>query len=208
VDGEIAIGSATTSQDKSTPFGISKDELTNHCLIAGRSGAGKTNTSFQIISSLLKEKVAFIIFDWKKTHRNLVALFPSIAVFTVGRNVSPFYFNPLIPPPGVTPKNWALALSQIWEASSLLGPGASHLLLRAFDYLYKTFGIYNNPESEHYPTMHDLLSYLENLDIKKIQGSPMVIQREESSSEYLLWRCRQCLQSEKPLFHQFSPHTS
>lgn len=165
---EIRVGKISQN-NKEYDFGLSKDELTNHLIIAGRTGSGKTNTSFQIINSLIKNNIPFMIFDWKKTHRNLTSNFPSIKVFTVGRNINPFYFNPLIPPKGMSPRNWALALSQIWEASSLLGPGASHLLLKAFDYLYKNFGIYENPDSEIYPTMHDLLSYLESLDIKKFR---------------------------------------
>jgi hypothetical protein len=166
---EIKVGKVAQGERELYDFGLSQDELTNHCLIAGRTGAGKTNTSFQIIRSLIQKQIPFIIFDWKKTHRNLLSIFPGIKVFTVGRHINPFYFNPLIPPPGMNPKNWALALSQIWEASSLLGPGASHLLLRAFDYLYKSFGILENPDSEIYPTMHDLLSYLESLDLKKFR---------------------------------------
>ena len=168
-DGDNRIAQVSYGDKQLHDFGISRQELTSHCLIAGRTGAGKTNTSFQIISSLVKENIPFIILDWKKTHRNLVEIFPEIKVFTVGRDISPFYFNPLIPPPGVNPRNWALALTQIWEASSLLGPGATHLLLKAFDYLYTNFGIYDNPDSDHYPTMHDLLSYLESLDIKKFR---------------------------------------
>jgi hypothetical protein len=167
--GEIKIGKVSQAGKDMHDFGISHDELTNHCLIAGRTGAGKTNTSLHIIKSLVEQKIPFIIFDWKKTHRNLVSIFPSIKVFTVGRSIAPFYFNPLIPPPDMHPRNWALALSQIWEASSLLGPGASHLLLKAFDYMYNSFGVYENPNTEIYPTMHDLLSYLETLDIKKFR---------------------------------------
>lgn len=168
INGKIRIGTITHQNDK-YDFGISHDDLTNHLLIAGRTGAGKTNTSFQIIKNLVEQHIPFIIFDWKKTHRNLLTIFPSIRVFTLGRSISPFYFNPLIPPPGVNPKNWALSLSQIWEASSLLGPGASHLILKAFDYLYQSFGIYENPNSDNYPTMHDLLSYLESIEIKKFR---------------------------------------
>lgn len=167
--GEITIGKVLSGNAELFDFGISKDELTNHCLIAGRTGAGKTNTSFQIIKSLVEHKIPFMIFDWKKTHRNLLSIFPNMKVFTVGRSIRPFYFNPLIPPRATSAKNWALSLSQIWEASSLLGPGASHLLLKAFDYLYNSFGVYENPETETYPTMHDLLSYLETLDIKKFR---------------------------------------
>lgn len=168
-NGDIKIGKVGKGNTSLHDFGLSHDELTNHLLIAGRTGAGKTNTSMHIISSLIQQKIPFIIFDWKKTHRNLVSKFPDIKVFTVGRNVNPFFFNPLIPPPGMNVKNWALALSQIWEASSLLGPGASHLMLKGFDQMYKNFGIYENPQSEIYPTMHDLLSYFESLDIKKFR---------------------------------------
>jgi DNA helicase HerA-like ATPase len=35
-------------------FGISKYELTNHCFIAGRTGAGKTNTSAEVLAERKK----------------------------------------------------------------------------------------------------------------------------------------------------------
>ena len=167
--GEIAIGKVCYGERELHQFGISRDMLTNHCLIAGRSGGTKTNTAFHIVASLMKQDIPFIIFDWKKTHRNLVSVFPSIKVFTVGRATSPFLFNPLIPPSSVHPKAWALALSQIWESGSLLGPGASHVLLKAFDHVYELYNIYDNPDAEEYPTMHDVLSYLESLDVRKFR---------------------------------------
>ena len=84
VKGEIKIGKVIHSDNETYDFGITLDQLTNHCLIAGRTGAGKTNTSFQIIKNLIEQKIPFIIFDWKKTHRNLLDIFPNVKAYCVG----------------------------------------------------------------------------------------------------------------------------
>ena len=52
-------------------------------------------------------------------------------IFTVGRDVSPFRFNPKIPPPGVEPHIWSKKLIEIIEKAYLLGPGASDVLMDA-----------------------------------------------------------------------------
>src|SRR5260221_12808136 len=59
-NGQITIGKVAKGGKESYDFGISHDQLTNHCLIAGRTGAGKTNTSFQIIKNLVHQKIPFI----------------------------------------------------------------------------------------------------------------------------------------------------
>jgi hypothetical protein len=65
-----------------------------------------------------------------------------ILVFTVGRSVSPFYFNPLIPPTGTPPTTWLKKLIEIMCHSYFLGEGVAYLLQKAFDTVYREFGVY------------------------------------------------------------------
>ena len=97
-------------------FGLREDELTQHIGIFGRTGAGKTNVAFLLISNLLHAQKPFLIFDWKRNYRDILAaeeVKDRILVFTPGRNISPFSFNPLIPPPGTSPTTWIKKLIEI-----------------------------------------------------------------------------------------------
>ena len=46
--------------------------------------------------------IKIVAMDWKRYYRDLLQLHPDLRVYTIGRKVSPFRFNPLIPPPGAT----------------------------------------------------------------------------------------------------------
>ena len=74
-----------------------KEEWVQHVGIFGRSGSGKTNAAFPVILNLLARNKPFMVFDWKRNYRDLIPLFPGreILVFTVGRPLVPFSFNPL-----------------------------------------------------------------------------------------------------------------
>jgi hypothetical protein len=105
-DGEYQIGDVIYPEGYYSPFGIKEDEWIQHIGIFGRSGSGKTNVAYIIIKELKKKSKPFLIFDWKKNYRDLLSdeQFKDLLVFTVGTKTSPFFFNPLIPPPGTPPK--------------------------------------------------------------------------------------------------------
>jgi len=92
-------------------LGVRDPEMIQHLGIFGRSGSGKTNTVFNVILQLIKNKKPFLIFDWKRNYRDLLAIQEvvdseiDILTFTAGRNICNFWFNPLIPPKGKAPKN-------------------------------------------------------------------------------------------------------
>jgi len=73
------------------------------------------------------------VFDWKWNYRDLTAKtdFADLDIFTVGRNVAPFYFNPLIPPPGTQPTVWLKKLIEVMCHAYFLGEGVTVLLMRA-----------------------------------------------------------------------------
>ena len=86
-------------------FGISQAELLRNMAILGMSGSGKTNLAFHILEHLVKKRVPFLFFDWKRTARHLIPNLRSpVRIFTPGRELSPFPFNPFIVPPGLEPR--------------------------------------------------------------------------------------------------------
>jgi len=110
-EGEYPIGTITYAGRSLYPFGLRESEWLQHISIFGRSGAGKTNTVFLLIKNLLHHKKPFLIFDWKRNYRDLLAgPDKNTLVYTVGGDISPFAFNPLIPPKGflISWKPWFL----------------------------------------------------------------------------------------------------
>ncbi len=75
----------------------------------------KTNAAFLLLHELARLGIPFLVFDWKKNYRDLLGrrAFGDLAVYTVGRDDAPFFFNPLIPPRGVAPREWIKKLIQI-----------------------------------------------------------------------------------------------
>ena len=148
-------------------FGLREKEWVQHLGIFGRSGSGKTNVSFLVILNLLAKGKPFMVFDWKRNYRDLLALFPDreLLVFTVGRPVSPFSFNPLIPPGGIPPAIWLKKLIEIICHAYFLGEGVAYLLQRAIDSVYVEYGVYSR-RNKTWPVLKDVKDWLERSKVK------------------------------------------
>jgi len=165
--GEYPLGVVHYGKEGFHWFGMREKEWIQHVGIFGRSGSGKTNVAFLIVLNLLKHGKPFLVFDWKRNYRDLLSLDCSgeILVFTVGRSVSPFHFNPLIPPPGTPPTIWLKKLIEIMCHSYFLGEGVAYLLQKAIDTVYTQFGVYEGKNRVH-PTLKDVKDYLEGYKAK------------------------------------------
>lgn len=156
------------------PFGLREDEWIQHVGIFGRTGSGKTNVGYIVVRELLKKNKPFLIFDWKRNYRDLVALpeGQNTQIFTVGRSVSPFHFNPLIPPKGTSPTVWLKKLIEIMCHVYYLGEGVAYLLQKAIDAVYTSAGVCSgNPQA--YPTLTDVKAWLESYKTKGREGQWM-----------------------------------
>jgi len=164
--GEYPIGNVVYANKTMFPFGLREDEWLQHTAIFGRSGAGKTNVGFIILNLFLQKKKPFLIFDWKRNYRDLLAITKEeIAVFTVGRGAVPFQFNPLIPPEGTNPSVWLKKLIEIVAHSYYVGEGVMFLLQEAIHSVYEEFGVYTNSLIQ-YPTFTDVYTWLESHPVK------------------------------------------
>jgi len=159
--GEYPVGMIHYGKDSFYPFGLREDEFIQHIGIFGRSGSGKTNLAYLLLHDLVKANKPFLVFDWKRNYRDLISApeFNDLSIFTVGRNIAPFRFNPLIPPPGTPATVWLKKLIEIMCHAYFLGEGVTVLLMRAIDHLYQKTGLYNN-QPVRYPTMADVRDYL------------------------------------------------
>jgi hypothetical protein len=167
IGGEYPIGRVVHGEKKYHPFGLREKEWIQHVGIFGRSGSGKTNVVFVILWNLLQKKKPFLVFDWKRNYRDFLIHKDGkgIGIYTVGRDINPFFFNPLIPPKGTDAQIWLKKLIEIMCHAYFLGEGVAYLLQKAIDMTYTDFGVYNG-SPEKYPTFQDVQKSLESIKVK------------------------------------------
>jgi type IV secretory pathway VirB4 component len=160
--GEYHIGSVIYPDKVYSPFGLKEDEFIKHILIVGMTGTGKTNLSFHLLKELNKHDKPFLVFDWKKSYRDLKQLdeFKDLRIIRLGDMKEKFRFNPLMPPPGVNAKHWMTMLIDIMKHAFFVGHGVEYFFRKGIDHLYLQFGIYSG--KKYYPTFVDLEKSLQN----------------------------------------------
>lgn len=159
-DGEYPLGTVVYGNRELYPFALRENEWIQHLGIYGRTGSGKTNVGLLIVKQLLEKRKPFLIFDWKRNYRDMLK-WPEareIRLFTVGREVVPFRFNPLIPPPGTKPSIWLKKLIEILMHVYWLGEGVAYLLQKAIDAVYLARGVYQGNSDA--ATLRDVQSWL------------------------------------------------
>jgi hypothetical protein len=165
--GEYPIGQVLYSGKHLYPFGLRENEWIQHMAILGRSGSGKTNIGFSILKTLVQHDKPFLVFDWKRNYRDLLAWpeFRGVEVYTIGRNIAPLTFNPLIPPAGTDPKTWLKKLNEVIAHAYCLGNGVLFLLQQAVDAVYEEAGVYENLV-QSWPTFKDVLAKARTMDTR------------------------------------------
>ena len=101
--GDIELGILRSSSSNDT-IGLSLKDLAKHMLIVGTPGSGKTTFSVGLLDRLWKEHhIPFLVIEpAKNEYRALIQSIPELQVFTPGKNfISPFVFNPFVPPKNV-----------------------------------------------------------------------------------------------------------
>lgn len=115
--GDIEIGKLKSSSDNS--IGFTLKDLAKHMLIVGTPGSGKTTFSIGLLDRLWKDHhIPFLVIEpAKNEYRALVQSIPDIQVFTPGKNfISPFVFNPFIPPKNVRLETYKSTLKTAFAA--------------------------------------------------------------------------------------------
>ena len=101
--------------------------------ILGRSGAGKTNVTFHILSQLIERKIPFIFMDWKRTVRHLIPNFKDkLNIYTPGRNLVEFPFSPFVVPPGIESNVYLNQLVDVMSQAFTPGDGSRSILRAVF----------------------------------------------------------------------------
>jgi DNA helicase HerA-like ATPase len=169
--GKYPLGQVIYNNQPLYPFGLRENEWIQHVGVFGRSGAGKTNLGFLIVQRLQENHKPFLVFDWKRNYRDLLLLpgFDNLAVYTVGRDIAPLQFNPLIPPDLTDPKSWLKKLIAIIAHAYGLGNGVLYLLQEFIDQVYEQAGVYDG-RIEKWPTLAEVYEVAKNYDARGRQA--------------------------------------
>jgi hypothetical protein len=159
--GDLPLGAITYGKRELYPFALRSRRLTEHLLIAGRSGSGKTNLTFILMQGIMARGIKVLALDWKRGYRDLRQVHSDLQVYTIGRGVSPFRFNPLIPPPGCETHVWIKNIVDVIANSYLGGEGVISLLVAGLDHLYNEAA-----KAKRWPTVQDLLVWLKTVKLK------------------------------------------
>ncbi|MFH8132175.1 MAG: DUF87 domain-containing protein, partial [Candidatus Aenigmatarchaeota archaeon] len=155
--GDFELGTILYGKKELYPLFFNEKDLLTHVGIFGSSGSGKTNIVHFLVKSLAKREIPILIFDFsKRNYRDLLAteLKERITVYTVGRDIAPFRFNPLVPPQGVQVSQWIKEFAEVFDHAYWLLGGGRHIILKALDELYKKL----EPET---PRIKDIKDWLE-----------------------------------------------
>lgn len=154
--GEYPLGTVCYGRHHLGSFGLREQEWIQHVAVFGRSGAGKTNFVLLILWNFLKHAKPFMVFDWKRNYRDFLRVHGTegVLLFTVGRSVRPFTFNPWIPPPGTDTKIWVKKIIEVLCHAYFAGEGVMDVLLRSADQAYR--------DIEH-PVSQEVLLYVEKV---------------------------------------------
>lgn len=151
--GSIHLGTIIYEKEK-WPLGVSQAELLRNMGIFGMSGSGKTNTAFHIFKQLVEKRVPVLFWDWKRTTRHLIPnLRGKISIYTPGRKLSPFPFNPFIVPPDLEPSVYVNHLVDVMAEAYTLGDGSRSVLQKAISSCYRV--------ANHSPSAADILAEVE-----------------------------------------------
>jgi len=167
--GKYPIGTVVYNGQELYPVGLNDDDFIRQIGIFSITGAGKSNVGMLLALHLLKQGTPWLIIDWKRQYRQLLSLprdkYPEvekIKIYTVGRDVSPFRWNPFRGPPNVHFKSWLSIIAEILERSHLSGPGVADFFLKSYDQIHEREGL-PDLEKGMYPNFFDGLKELEQM---------------------------------------------
>ncbi len=155
IRGLFNLGTVIYEREK-WPAGLSKQELLQNTAIFGRSGAGKTNVTFHMIEQLEKQGIPFLFLDWKRTARHLLPrLKRKVNIYTPGRKLAKFKFNPFITPPGLESNVYIDQVIDVLSDAYTLGDGARSILQKAISSCYE--------QGQTNPTVKDIIEAIDNM---------------------------------------------
>lgn len=139
--GDIEIGLLKSSGNRNR-IGISLKDLAKHMLVVGTPGSGKTTFSVGLLDRLWKDhNIPFLVIEpAKNEYRALVQSIPDLQVFTPGKNyISPFVFNPFVPPKNVRLETYKSTLKTAFAAAVSMSTPLDKIFEESINNCYSDF---------------------------------------------------------------------
>lgn len=139
--GDITVGKLRSSS-KGDTIGFSLKDLAKHMLVVGTPGSGKTTFSVSLLDRLWKDhKIPFLVIEpAKNEYRALVQSIPELQVFTPGKNfISPFVFNPFVPPKNVKLETYKSTLKTAFAAAVSMSTPLDKIFEESINNCYSDF---------------------------------------------------------------------
>ncbi len=130
------------SSSSNAAIGLALNDLTKHMLIVGTPGCGKTTFSVGVLDRLWKEHhIPFLVIEpAKNEYRAMVESIPNLQVFTPGKNIiSPFVFNPFVPPKNVKLETYKSTLKTAFEAAVSMATPLDKIFEESINNCYSDF---------------------------------------------------------------------
>lgn len=160
LDDRLTLGTTLTGSH----YDLLQEDLTQHLLAVGQSGAGKTTLFYNLMEQVT---VPFWAFDVKRDYRHFLDRDTRDLLVLPWTE---FKFNPLQPPSGVSPRRWAQVFSEIFGHATALLSGSKNYLMQAVIDLYQLYDIFEEV-SAPYPSMHELRLLAERDKINYVRTS-------------------------------------
>ena len=139
--GDIDIG-VLKSSNRQDHIGICLRDLAKHMLVVGTPGSGKTTFSVGLLDRLWKDHhIPFLVIEpAKNEYRALVQSIPDLQVFTPGKNfISPFVFNPFVPPKNVKLETYKSTLKTAFAAAVSMSTPLDKIFEESINNCYSDF---------------------------------------------------------------------
>lgn len=138
--GDITIGKLSSSGGHT--IGLSLNDLAKHMLVVGTPGSGKTTFSVGVLDRMWKQhKIPFLVIEpAKNEYRALIQSIPELQVFTPGKNfISPFVFNPFVPPKNVKLETYKSTLRTAFSAAVSMSTPLDKIFEESINNCYSDF---------------------------------------------------------------------
>ena len=164
-EGTFLLGEAVYRDKNLFSVYLNKEDFIKQIGIFSITGGGKTNTGMLLALQLIKKRIPVMVIDWKRQWRSILSLaepldLKGIEVYTIGRDVIPFLWNPFRPPPNVDYKSWLSVIVECLEKSHLGGLGVGDFIFRIYEKLFK-----EEKGENFYPNFYDGMHELENIKV-------------------------------------------
>lgn len=137
---DVGVGFLRTSgQDE---IGFMLKDLTKHMFVTGTPGSGKTSFLVGLLDRLWnKHRIPFLIIEpAKNEYRALLRHIPDLQLFTPGKSgVSPFLYNPFVPPKNVKLEAYKPTLKTAFAAAATMTSPLDRILEDSLHNCYSDF---------------------------------------------------------------------